>query len=391
MKIESVDFLYLSMPEVLDIGDGSQDALLVRVRAGDFEGWGECEASPLTSISSAIAPMSHSACKPVLASVLGQSFDDPKDIGRIGDLVRANSFDLLQMDHTLSGIDIALWDLMGKKLGSPCWAMAGFDRAVPKRPYASVLFGNTPAETREKVEGVVRRGFTAVKLGWGPFGRGPAGADACHVEEARAVLGPDRLLFVDAGTVFGEDVEAAAARLSGLSSAQATWLEEPFHTFAYEAYAGLAARKPRVALAGGEGCHNADQALAMARHAGLRYIQIDTGRVGGITAALKVARASDSLGVQFVNHTFTSGLALAASLVPFAGMEGHDIAEYPAEPKALAREIAGDRFPLDSDGFICLNGKPGLGVEVNTAALTKYLVPVEIRVGDSVLFKSPSL
>ena len=52
MKIDSVDFFYLSMPAVLDIGDGSQDALLVRIRAGGREGWGECEASPLTSIAS---------------------------------------------------------------------------------------------------------------------------------------------------------------------------------------------------------------------------------------------------------------------------------------------------------------------------------------------------
>lgn len=68
MKIEAVDLFYLSMPEVLDIGDGSQDSLLVRVQAGDAEGWGECEASPLPSIASFVAPMSHSACKP-LASI----------------------------------------------------------------------------------------------------------------------------------------------------------------------------------------------------------------------------------------------------------------------------------------------------------------------------------
>ena len=72
MKIEFVDFFYLSMPEILDIGDGSQDALLVRVRAGDHVGWGECEASPLVSIAALVCPMSHAACKPVSAAVLGQ-------------------------------------------------------------------------------------------------------------------------------------------------------------------------------------------------------------------------------------------------------------------------------------------------------------------------------
>ena len=115
MKIESVDFFYLSMPQVLDIGDGSQDALLVRVRAGGLVGWGECEAAPLVSIASLVCPMSHSACKPVQASVLGQQLDGPEDIARISRLVRDNSLDLLQADHTLAGIDIALWDLVGKK------------------------------------------------------------------------------------------------------------------------------------------------------------------------------------------------------------------------------------------------------------------------------------
>ena len=68
------------MPQVLDIGDGSQDALLVRVRAGGDEGWGECEAAPLVSIASWCCPMSHSACKPVRDSVLGRTLDDPSDI-----------------------------------------------------------------------------------------------------------------------------------------------------------------------------------------------------------------------------------------------------------------------------------------------------------------------
>src|SRR5579872_3988685 len=108
MKIEAVEFFYLSMPIVRDVGDGSQDALLVRVEAGDYTGWGECEASPLVSMASWNCPMSHSACKPLSASVLGQTLDTPQDISRIHHLVRANSFDLLQTDHTLSGVDVAL-------------------------------------------------------------------------------------------------------------------------------------------------------------------------------------------------------------------------------------------------------------------------------------------
>src|SRR5262245_32746074 len=148
MKIESVDFFYLSMPQVLDIGDGSQDMLLVRlVGDGGAIGWGECEAAPLVSIASLVCPMSHSACKPVAASVIGQCLNDVADVARIGDEVRANSLDLLQADHTLSGIDIAMWDLLGRKRSEPVYKLLGYARAFPKTPYASLLFADEPQQT----------------------------------------------------------------------------------------------------------------------------------------------------------------------------------------------------------------------------------------------------
>ena len=83
MKIEAVDFFYLSMPVVTDAADGSQDALVVRVAAGGFVGWGECEASPLVSIAAYVCPMSHGACRPVRDSVLGQDLSSPADIARM--------------------------------------------------------------------------------------------------------------------------------------------------------------------------------------------------------------------------------------------------------------------------------------------------------------------
>src|SRR6267154_3239867 len=90
MRIDAVDFFYLSMPEVTTEGDGSQDALLVRVAAGGQVGWGECEASPLASIAAAICPRSHGACQPVLASVLGERLDGVVDLARIARLVGRN-------------------------------------------------------------------------------------------------------------------------------------------------------------------------------------------------------------------------------------------------------------------------------------------------------------
>ena len=83
MRIEAVDLFYLSMPEITEEADGSQDALLVRVGAGGRFGFGECEAAPLPSIAAFVCPMSHGVCRPVGASVLGAPLEGPEDIARI--------------------------------------------------------------------------------------------------------------------------------------------------------------------------------------------------------------------------------------------------------------------------------------------------------------------
>lgn len=390
MKIEAVDFFYVSMPEVLDIGDGSQDALLVRVRAGGLEGWGECEASPLTSIASYYTPMSHSACKPVKYSVEGKQLNGAEDIYKISSAVHENSLDLLQADHTLSGIDIALWDLLGKKLEAPVYELLGYKKAFAKLPYASQLFGDTAEETFEKAVKTQKAGYKAVKFGWGPFGKTSVESDVAHLKAAREGVGADMYLMIDAGTVWQEDVDAAQKRLNALQEVNAYWLEEPFFNGALNAYKKLSQASP-LKLAGGEGCNNFMQAQAMIDHSGVQFIQIDAGRIGGITVAKRVADIAQQKKITYVNHTFTSHLALSASLQPYAGVEKNFICEYPVELKLLAQEIGKEKIIPDAEGKIHVPAKPGLGISVNTNALKKYLVDVEISVKKNVIYRTPEL
>jgi L-alanine-DL-glutamate epimerase-like enolase superfamily enzyme len=391
MKIEAIDFYYLSMPQVLDIGDGSQDALLVRVSAGGLMGFGECEAAALPSIAALVCPMSHSACKPVQASVLGATLDSVQDIRRIGDAVRANSLDLLQADHTLSGIDMALWDLLGKRLGEPVWKLLGWPRAHPKTPYFSVLFGATPQATLEQARAARVQGFRAAKLGWGPFGRGSVQGDEDQLAAAREGLGADGILLVDAGTVWGTDLERARQVLPALKRHNATWLEEPFVSGALDEYRALAQDGGAVGMAGGEGSHNYFMAKHMIDHGGLRFVQIDAGRIGGISIAKDVADYAAARGVNYVNHTFTSHLALSASIQPYAGLAAHDICEYPAQPKQLALDITRNYLVPDGNGQVQVPDAPGLGMDVNLEGLRPYLVDTEIKVGGQVLYRTPAL
>ena len=227
MRIEDVELFYLAMPEIRDVGDGSQDALLVRVCANGCEGWGECEASPLVSIANFVCPMSHSACKSVRQTVMGVAIESPDDIVDLGHRVRANGLDIAQTDHTWSGIEIALWDLLGKRRGQPVYRLLGYETAFPKMPYASQLFGDTPTETFEKARRSRQMGFHAVKFGWGVYGRSTVQADREQVVAAREGLGEDAILLVDAGTVWREDVAQAAERLAAWKTPRSCGWKSP--------------------------------------------------------------------------------------------------------------------------------------------------------------------
>jgi L-alanine-DL-glutamate epimerase-like enolase superfamily enzyme len=387
VKIEEVDFFYLSMPEVTTEADGSQDALLVRVAAGGLVGWGECEASPLVSIAAFVCPMSHGACRPVGASVMGQRLESPTDISRIASQIELNSMDLLQAPHTWSGVEMALWDLLGKSRGEPVWKLLGYRESFRKFPYASQLFGETPQQTYELAMNAARDHFRAVKFGWGPIGRGELKTDLEHFAAAREGLGKDPLLMVDVGQIFGENVEAAAARLPILEQIGAIWLEEPFHTSAFAAYAFLA-RASKIKLAGGEGAHNFYMAQHLIDYGHVGYLQVDCGRIGGIGPAKRAADYAVAKGATFVNHTFTSHLALSASLQPYAGLRDHEICEYPFSPKPLAREFTSNHIERDREGYVAAPDAPGLGVDINAEAARSYLVDVEIKVRGKVIFSS---
>jgi L-alanine-DL-glutamate epimerase-like enolase superfamily enzyme len=390
MKIESVDLFYLSMPKVTDAGDGSQDALIVRVEAGGLTGWGECEASPLTSIAAFVCPMSHGACRPVSASVLGQDISEPNDIARIALNLDLNSMDLLQAAHTWSGIEIALWDVLGKKLQQPVYTLLGYEQAYPKLPYASLLFGDTPQQTLEQCRKAYSSGFRAVKCGWGPFGRGSLQQDADQLMAAREAIGPDATLLVDAGQIWGENVEAAASRLPLLEEAKAVWLEEPFHGSAYEAYASLAGMT-KLRLAGGEAAHNMFIARHLMDYGRVGFVQIDCGRIGGIGPAKRVADHAVQKGITYVNHTFTSHLALCASIQPYAGLRDHSICEYPVAPQPVAWEMCATHIAPDANGEITVPDAPGLGIEISTGGIRNYLVDVQIAAKGQTLYYTPPL
>jgi L-alanine-DL-glutamate epimerase-like enolase superfamily enzyme len=247
------------------------------------------------------------------------------------------------------------------------------------------------AETLAGCRKARESGYRAVKCGWGPFGKGTLNDDRDHLHAAREGIGADGTLLIDAGQIFREDVEAAAQRIAFLEEVNTVWFEEPFLGGAYGAYAGLAAKSPKVRLAGGEAAHNFHMAQQLVDYGKVGFLQIDCGRIGGIGPAKRAADYAAAHGVTYVNHTFTSHLALCASLQPFAGLEGHRICEYPFAPKSVAWDMSETHLTPDANGEVNVPAAPGLGVTMSAEGMRKYLVPVEISVKGKTLYKSPAI
>ena len=372
------------MPEILDEADGSQDALIVKVEGGGYTGWGECEASPLTSIANFICPKSHSAAKPIRESIIDRELNDLNDVKKISYDVKQNSLMIAQTPHTYSGIEIAILDLLGKKNQCPIFELLGYKKSIPKIAYASVLFGKSPSETFNVAREMFNKKFKAVKFGWQNFGSN-LNSDNDHLIAAREGLGTDIMLMVDVGAIWGNDVDEALKREKILKEANITWLEEPFYSDAFYEYSELT-NKTLLPLAGGESCHSVDSAKNMIHFGKVKYIQIDAGIVGGILAGKEICEYAENRNVQYVNHTFTSHLQLSASLQAYAGSLKSTFAEFPMQLKSLAWDITKNHIVKDDNGCIINPLAVGHGIIINEDALKQYKVDVEIYINSKKAF-----
>ncbi|MGH6933319.1 MAG: enolase C-terminal domain-like protein, partial [Dongiaceae bacterium] len=144
-------------------------------------------------------------------------------------------------------------------------------------------------------------------------------------------------------------------------------------------------------LAGGEAAHNVFMARHIIDHGRVGFVQIDCGRIGGIGPAKHIADYAVGKGVTYVNHTFTSHLALCASLQPYAGLSDHRFCEYPVNPQSMAWDMCATHIAPDRNGEVIVPDAPGLGIEVDLSALKKYLVDAEIKVKGEVLYRTPAI
>jgi L-alanine-DL-glutamate epimerase-like enolase superfamily enzyme len=370
MKITRVEPIHLRLPEVNERCDGSQETLVVKVHTdAGITGVGEVDSSSHVARAIIEAPLSHKICRGLAECVVGQ---DPFEIERLlhrmyeGSIYFGRQGAVIQ---AMSGVEIALWDVVGRATGRPVYQLLGGGFRKTFRAYASILFGDTPAETGRIARELAGRGYRAVKFGWGPMGQGEA-SDLAHVRAARQGLGPDVELMVDAGLCW--DTATALRRARQFEEFNLTWLEEPLHPDNIDGYARLSARAPMRVAAGEEIC-DIKEFQRMMDVGGIDVVQVDVTRVGGLARAKRVGWDSAERHRLCVNHSYKTGVNIAASLHFVAALPNTHYFEYCVEQGDLRKYLTKQAFPV-IDGDIGVPEEPGLGIELNEEIVSRYRV-----------------
>lgn len=369
MRIESVDVIVLMPESVANVADSSQDAVLIRVRTDDgIDGYGEVDASPSVVRAIVEAPRSHALTAGLRELLVGQ---DPRDIEAIWSRLYTGTMFFGRRGAAvmaMSGVDLALHDVVGKAYGVPAYQLLGGARRTSVKAYASTLMPDTPQEAADHAESLMAKGFRALKFGWGPLGRDDA-LDVALVAAIRDRVGPEVDLMIDIGHGW-RNVVRATRQARRLAEFGLRWIEEPLPPDDLEGYRRLRDRS-EVPIACGEESTTRYEFHQLFATGAVDIAQPDVARCGGLTEAKRIAMLADLYGVTVVPHAWSTGIVSTASAHLCAVLEQAEFVEYCVRPTELNTGLVAT--PLEvRDGVAHLSDRPGLGIEIDHELVRRY-------------------
>jgi D-galactarolactone cycloisomerase len=275
--------------------------------------------------------------------------------------------------HTISGIDIALWDIFGKVCGQPISRLLGGRYRERIKPYGSLLM-DEPEVLRKSLEDGMSRGFRAFKIGWGPFGRVDRKTDERMVKTARATIGPEIELMVDAGgsdAFWPHGYKWAWETSKMLADYEVTWFEEPLRPDDIEGYIQLTNNSP-VPIAGCEVLTRRQSFIEWIERRAIDFIQPDVTKVGGLSEEHRIAQYADDHSIRFVPHGWNTAVGLAADLQLLAAATNASWVEYITPAPYIENLLLKPILPDENDGTIAIPDSPGLGLKWNPDGVEKY-------------------
>jgi len=294
---------------------------------------------------------------------------------RVSEKLHQNTFWLGRggaITHTISGIDIALWDILGKVTGQPIGRLLGGRYRERVRPYASLLMDD-PDPLRETLLALREQGFRAFKIGWGPFGRKSNALDEAIIRASRDAIGDDAWLMVDAGgsdAFWNQGYKWALRASEMLAGYDVSWFEEPLKPDALDDYVMLCRASP-IPIAGGEVLTRRQSFQPWLEQGAFDIVQPDVTKVGGISESRRIGWMAQEHGIRFIPHGWNTAIGLAADLQLASAFSETDFVEYKTGSPYIDKIVA-QKWVLDNDGMLVIPDGPGLGIELDPDAIRKY-------------------
>ena len=283
-------------------------------------------------------------------------------------------------------VDMALCDLVGKAAGQPLHQLWGYS-ATRVRAYASTIVAATPEQRAEDALRYLEQGFTAIKL---RIAFSTMDEDIALVTAVRNAVGDRMEIMVDANYSHSLEFDhrpswsysRALATARELEQLDVVWLEEPLARDDLEGLARLTA-ETGIAIAGGEGDLGVAKLNRLLEVGAYDILQADCSICEGLSQFIRLAAAAEFCGRQFIPHHGCTGLGLAAHMQLSACVTNSPYVEFILDPPYRTVEvyqqlggIVAEPQWIDSDGYLPVPTGPGLGVDVDEAAIAQYEVSV---------------
>ena len=385
MKITRVEATWLQVPipedrqHVSDFGRATTfDTALVRVQTdAGITGVGEAKVS-------AGSPGDYHGVVAIINDEFGPGLvgHDPRNITRIWEhlysgtrahyaLARGHVFPAMSRRgasiSAISGIDIALWDILGKSLNAPVWQLLGGRKSECMPAYASGGWANAQ-QIGAQLEGYVGQGgFKAVKMRVGVFDGSPT-ASAERVVAARAALGPGIDLMADAHGTY--TVSEAKQFCHLVRDCNLAWFEEPVTADDKRGLAEVRA-STHIPIATGESESTRFDFRDLIELRAADILQPDLGICGGITEAMRISALASAANLRLAPHLWAGAPAFAAGLHVAAASPAAHILEYSLGANPMIHELIEERYTVEG-GMLAIPDRPGLGITIRDDFVQRY-------------------
>jgi L-alanine-DL-glutamate epimerase-like enolase superfamily enzyme len=355
--------------------DGSNATLVVRITDSDgVSGIGECDAPPEAIAALFDMPAMHAWAANLRAPLIGA---DPLEFGALGQKLYQASFWHGRRGlaiHAISGIDIALHDLVARRLGVPVWKLLGGARRPVLTPYATIFPGlpnGRPIKAlTEQIAGQMERaralGFRAVKMEL-LFDQLATDRDLVRLIQAgREAVGDETTLMLDFGYRWN-DWHDALFVLKKVENCDIYFAEATLQHDDLAGHKALSSRAP-TRICGAEAAATRFEVREWIVEGGISVVQADIGRAGGFTEMRRIAELCEMHGVQCVPHCWKTGILAMSALHFQAATPNVPFVEY-LHPELydseLRRQLVRPSTIEIADGKVELPTAPGLGIELN--------------------------